>query len=451
MTLNELLSGLPPEISDDLTPEIHDFLIGSKKTIVVLDDESTGTQTVFDVPVITDLTPDTIKDAIDEAPPVLFLLTNSRSLKKDQTTELHQNLGEILKEFQDDIIIISCSDSSLRGHFPLETDILRKALEVPQAPTLFVPFFAAGGCLTLNDTHYIVEGNTATPIHLTPFAKDHTFPFSHSYLPDYLAEKSEGPLDVQSLSLTDLRSGDITNKLADLPDSSTCIVNATSLNDLNVLSLALLKSDRRFIIRSAASFIQSLAGIPSRPPLEPWQLQDLEPNPNGGLIIIGSDTPKAIDQLNHLLKNAPNLTAIKLSTPDIINSTFNLESIIFNVQAALTSGENVVLFTSRKHLDEGDDFTITQNISRTLVDIVRGIKERPSFLVAEGALTSSNIATDALGVKKAQVLGQIIPGVPLWTIGNETLHPGLAYVIFPSNLGEADALTLVVEKFVTAI
>ena len=202
MTLNELLAGLPPEISDDLTPEIHNFLIESKKTIVVLDDEPSGTQTLFDVPVITDLTPTTIKDAIDEAPPVLFLLTNSRSLNEEQTTELHQNLGETLKEFQDDIIIISRSDSSLRGHFPLETNTLRKALEIPEAPILFIPFFADGGCLTLNDTHYIVEGDNATPVHLTSFAKDNAFPFSHSYLPDYLAEKSQGPLDIQSLSLS---------------------------------------------------------------------------------------------------------------------------------------------------------------------------------------------------------------------------------------------------------
>ena len=187
MTLNALLSGLPPEISDDLTPQIHNLLIESKKTIVVLDNESSGAQTLSDVPVITDLSPVTIREAIDAAPPVLFLLTNSRSLNEEQTTELHQNLGEILKEFQEDVIIISRSDSNLRGHFPQETNTLRKTLEIPEAPILFIPFCAASGCLTLNDTHYIVEGDHATPIHLTRFAKDNAFPFSHSYLPDYLA------------------------------------------------------------------------------------------------------------------------------------------------------------------------------------------------------------------------------------------------------------------------
>lgn len=451
MTKAELLSGLPAEFPDDLTPEIHNLLIESKKTIVVLDDDPTGTQTVFDVPVLTDLSPDIIKDAIDEAPPVLFLLTNSRSLNQKQTTDLHRRLGEALREFENDIIIISRSDSTLRGHFPLETDTLRESLDIPQAPTLFIPFFEAGGRLTVNDTHFVVEGDTATPAHLTPFANDNTFPFSHSFLPDYLAEKSNGPIDVQSLSLADLRSGDITTKLADLPDGSTCIVNATSLSDLNVLSLALLKCDRRFIVRSAASFVQSLAGIPSRPPLEPWQLQDLEPNPNGGLIIVGSHVPKTTDQLNHLLKNAPALTAIKLSVPDIINSTFNLERTISDVQTALTSGQSVVLFTSRKRLDGEDNLAIAKTVSQTLINIVQGVKIRPSFLIAKGGITSSDIATDALGVKQAQVLGQILPGVPVWTIGNETLHPGLAYVIFPGNVGGEDALTLAVGKLATII
>ena len=159
--------------------------------------------------------------------------------RQEQTTELHQNLGEILKEFQEDVIIISRSDSSLRGHFPQETNTLRKTLEIPEAPILFIPFCAASGCLTLNDTHYIVEGDYATPIHLTRFAKDNAFPFSHSYLPDYLAEKSQDPLDIQSLSLRDLRSGNVTSKLDELPDGSTCIVNASSLKAVSYTHLTL--------------------------------------------------------------------------------------------------------------------------------------------------------------------------------------------------------------------
>ena len=458
MTKSELLANLPPEFEKDLVGEIHDLLRESKKTLVVLDDDPTGTQTVFDVPVLTDLSPNAIRDAIDEAPPVLYLLTNSRALTVEQTTDLHETLGNILKEFDDDIIVISRSDSTLRGHFPLETDILKSTLGIPDAPTLFIPFFEAGSRLTVNDTHYVVEGDTATPAHLTPFANDNTFPFSQSHLPDYISEKAGRPIEVQSLSLDDLRSGDISQKLASLPPSSFCIVNATSLSDLNVLSLALLKNDRRFLIRSAASFVQSLAGIVSRPPLEPWQMQDLDPNPNGGLIIVGSHVPKTTAQLNHLIENAPNAVPLELSVPNLLaNPDDTLFPLSTQLNQTIESGKTAILFTSRKRIDvttasaevknnPPSDLAISQTISGALVSLVQSVVARPSFLIAKGGITSSDIATDALGVKQAQVLGQILPGVPVWTIGNETRHPGLAYIIFPGNVGDDSALTQAYQK-----
>lgn len=429
MITSELLSNLPPEFSKDLVPEIHNLLTESKKTIVVLDDSPTGTQSVFDVPVITDLDPTTIRDAIDEAPPILFLLTNSHTLTAEQTSTLHQTLGDLLKEFQEDIIVISRSDSPLTGHFPLETDTLHHALGIAEAPTLIIPFCATQQHLTIDNTTYQIEdegeGETATPL-------------------------NHPPLDTpESLSLADLRSGDITAKLAALPPSSNCLVNAASLADLNVLTLALLKSNRRFVIRAGSSFTQSLAGIVSRPSLTPWQMQDLEPNPNGGLIIIGSHSPQTADQLNHLLKNAPDITPIKLSAPDILNDTFNLERATLDTQTAITSGKTAVLFTSRDQSDEKEPSPInakTKTISQALSNLVRAIDARPSFIIAKGRTTSTDLATHALGVKQAMALGQILPGVPVWTIGNQTLHPGLAYIIFPGSTGPTDALTQAHQK-----
>ena len=440
MKTSELLENLPPIFAEDLLPKIHEALEASGKTIVVLDDDPTGTQTVFDVPVLTQLDADSIRDAIDEAPSVLFLLTNSRSLNVEETTKLHEDLGEILKEFGEDIIVISRSDSTLRGHFPLETNILREALGIPTAPTLFIPFFEAGGRLTVNDTHYVVEGDTATPAHLTPFANDNTFPFSHSYLPDYIAEKTGGPVDVQSLSLAQLRSGNVSAELAALSDGCTCIVNAASKKDLDVLSLALHQSDRRFIIRSAASFVQSLGGITSRPPLDPWQMQDLDPNPNGGLILVGSHVPKTSAQLAHLLEQ--DVVPFELNVPSLLEGVLA----IFPLDETLSSGKTVVLFTSRDRIDGADNLAISKVVSNALVGLVKGVKARPSFIIVKGGITSSDIATEALGIKKAQVLGQILPGVPVWTMGSETRHPGLAYVIFPGNVGDDTALTQAFQK-----
>ncbi|MEJ6560760.1 MAG: nucleotide-binding domain containing protein [Akkermansiaceae bacterium] len=420
MTFSELLKNLPPLPDKDLVSEIHDLLRESKKTLVVLDEDPSGTQSVFDVPVITDLSPQAIRDAIDEAPPVIFLLTNSRDLTAEASAALHQELGGTLKEFEDDIIVISRSSSSL----PL-TDTLREALGIPDAPTLLIPFCETQNQITIGDTHYQIEAEDVTPLPL----------------PDR---------EFQSISIEDLRTGDPAEKLASLPAGSTCLINAASLRDLNALSLSLLKSDRRFIIRSGSSFVQSLAGIVSRPPLDAWQMQDLDPNPNGGLIVVGSNVPKTSAQLTHLLKNAPDTVPLELNVAALLESP---DETLFPLSAKLNqtieSGKTALLFTSRDSITPPDDASqraLSDTISRALVSLVQSVIARPSFFIAKGGQTASDIATDALGVKEAMALGQILPGVPVWTLGNETRHPGLAYVIFPGNVGSDDALTQAYEK-----
>ena len=437
MIITELLENFPPEGEEDLIPKIHQQLEDSGKTLVILDDDPTGTQTVFDVPVLTSLDPVDVEAALDEEPPVLFILTNSRALTPEQTTVLHRKLGAVLKKFADDLIVVSRSDSTLCGHFPLETNILQEALDLPNAPTLFIPFCEAGGRLTVNDIHYVVEGDTATPAHLTPFARDKVFPFSHSYLPDYIAEKAGGPVDVQSISLEQLRSGDITAELASLSDGCTCIINATSRKDLDVLSHALYQSERQFILRSAASFVQSFAGITSRPPLESWQMQDLDPNPNGGLIVVGSHDSKTSDQLADLLENAPDAVVMELDVSALVSG----ETPELPLNETIASGKTVILHTSRERIEGDDNLALSKIVSKALVALVKSVEARPSFIIANGGMTASEIATQALGIKNARVLGQILPGVPVWTMGNETRHPGLVYVIFPGNVGGGDELT----------
>jgi uncharacterized protein YgbK (DUF1537 family) len=54
------------------------------------------------------------------------------------------------------------------------------------------------------------------------------------------------------------------------------------------------------------------------------------------------------------------------------------------------------------------------------------------------------VATQGLGVRRALVLGQILPGVPVWQLGSETRHPGLSYIVFPGNVGGPEALGQVV-------
>ena len=51
----------------------------------------------------------------------------------------------------------------------------------------------------------------------------------------------------------------------------------------------------------------------------------------------------------------------------------------------------------------------------------------------------------ALGVKRALVLGQIQPGIPVWQTDPDSRFPGIPYIIFPGNVGETDTLRKSVE------
>ena len=79
------------------------------------------------------------------------------------------------------------------------------------------------------------------------------------------------------------------------------------------------------------------------------------------------------------------------------------------------------------------------------MSLVEKLEVTPAFIIAKGGITSSDIGTKALRVKRAQVLGQIRPGVPVWRIGEESKFPGLPYVIFPGNVGEVTTLREAVE------
>jgi uncharacterized protein YgbK (DUF1537 family) len=117
------------------------------------------------------------------------------------------------------------------------------------------------------------------------------------------------------------------------------------------------------------------------------------------------------------------------------------------IEQGLRGNADVVLFTSRTLVtgtDAASNLALGQRVSAGLVAVMRTLTTRPRYVLAKGGITSSDIATQGLGVKRALVLGQILPGVPVWQLGAETRHPGLGYIVFPGNVGGPQALAEVV-------
>ena len=112
--------------------------------------------------------------------------------------------------------------------------------------------------------------------------------------------------------------------------------------------------------------------------------------------------------------------------------------------------KTAVVYTSRQLLSpEGmtkeEMLRLSVDISDAVTSVVTGLRCRPSFLIAKGGITSSDVGTRALQVHRALVMGQIQPGIPVWKTGPESKFPGLPYIIFPGNVGETDTLKKIVE------
>jgi uncharacterized protein YgbK (DUF1537 family) len=114
--------------------------------------------------------------------------------------------------------------------------------------------------------------------------------------------------------------------------------------------------------------------------------------------------------------------------------------------------QDVVVMTSRQLVtgaDKEESLQIGAVVSAALVAVVRGLTVRPRFVVAKGGITSSDIATRGLDIKRALVLGQIAPAVPVWQPAAGSRFPGVPYVVFPGNVGGADTLADVVQTLRT--
>jgi uncharacterized protein YgbK (DUF1537 family) len=457
----DLLSSLPPEWPRDLRPTIRGQVRASGTKVVVLDDDPTGTQTVHDVPVLTEWSEEILRAEMENHGPAFYVLTNSRSLTLPRARSINREIGRRLQEASENsrrpFVVVSRSDSTLRGHFPGEMDALAGGLSQSFDAWIVAPFFLEGGRYTINDTQYVDEGGRLVPAGETEFARDSVFGYASSNLREWVEEKTHKQIsakNVLSISLEDLREAgpnQVTERLMDLQGRKVCVVNAASYRDLEVFVLGLLRAEaqgRRFLYRTAASFVQVRAGLSSRPLLS---FDDLELSESGGgLTLVGSYVPRSTGQLRALL-SLPEMTGVEINVARILDDcqqNAEIERVLNRAQKLLEEGHNAVVYTSRKLITGRDEenLSIGKRVSAALTEVVKNLSVPPRYLIAKGGITASDVATEGLNVKRALVLGQILPGVPVWRLGPESRFPGIPYVVFPGNVGGSSALVDAVKK-----
>lgn len=394
--------------------------------MVVFDDDPTGIQTVHGCLLLTKWDDETLEKAFTDDVPFFYILTNTRAMTAaDACQTMHDAVESVLRVNSRHgcrLICVSRSDSCLRGHFPLETDVMRQTLEShgvrvwPKTP--FAPAFIESGRVTIGGIHYMRDGDRLIPVSETEFARDNVFGYSTSCLRDYIVEKGGNPDDYD-------------------------IVDADSYTQLDEYRDRLLEAtadwDGAIVIRSSSSLPRSISGIADKPLLSPADL--MIPPCGCGTIIVGSHVKKTTEQLEQLLL-MDGTAGIELPIDGILNDTERLREDVLGMMSRLYGeGKTPVVYTARKEVridDAEKRQTLGQRVSEFLVSLVRMMDYTPAYLVAKGGITSHDILTHGLNVSTARVMGQAINSVPCIMAEKNGRH--LPYIIFPGNVGNASSL-----------
>jgi len=463
----ELFAGLPSVRPVDAT-SVASRVRSSRRTVVVLDDDPTGSQTVAGVPVLTAWSVEDLRWALRQDAPACYVLTNTRSLDPEQAAARNREVVNALVDaarLEDRrFAVVSRGDSTLRGHYPLETDVMDDVLYRRTGRhadgVLLCPAYVDAGRVTVGDGHWMRTDHGMLPVGASEFARDATFGYLSSDLREFIEEKTGGRWraeEVLSIGLDEIRRGGeprVTQLLTSLRGGRPAVVNATCDDDLRVVALATLAAEeqgRRFIYRTGPSFVRARAGLSARPPLVAAELYDGPPHARHGLVAIGSHVSLTTRQLDGLRRRG-GVREIELDVAQLLDPALrdtHVTSVADRATRALDAADAVVSTTRR--IVTGADATlslaIARHVSAALVEVVRAVTAAriPRFVVAKGGITSSDIATEGLGIRRAWVRGTLLPGlVSVWS-AVDGAAPGMPYVVFAGNVGDDRSLAQVVD------
>ncbi|SEJ50537.1 Uncharacterized conserved protein YgbK, DUF1537 family [Arthrobacter sp. yr096] len=466
----------------------------SPRVLVVLDDDPTGTQSVADLAVLTrwdvaDFTWAFTHIRENQTKPAVYVLTNTRSLDPAEAAarneEIVRNALAAAAPAGLALGFVSRSDSTLRGHYPLEPDVIAAtvAAETGEATdgVVIVPAFPDAGRVTIGGVHYMRGAaenlGSLTPVAETEFAKDASFGFANSEMAKYVEEKSQGRFpasDVIVLDLNIIRAGAsaqdptisakaIADALESATNSTPVVADIVTENDFRALALGLEEAERRgkkLLYRVGPPFVRGRIGQEIRTALTSEEaFAGNTPSTAGGLIVVGSHVGVTTRQLNDLTAAHSSARTIEIDVEKLIAGTKTegeaeadayIATVVSDVVDALHQGD-VIVHTSRL-LIKTDDAAASLKIARTVSAAVVAVVNRtlktfpPRFVIAKGGITSSDVAAHGLEIRHAIVRGPMLPGiVSLWEPVDGPAK-GIPYIVFAGNVGDDQSLTHVTRK-----
>ena len=429
--------------------------------IIAIDDDPTGSQTVHGCLLLTRWDPQTLRDALLDDSPLFFVLSNTRGMDAARAAAVTREVCVNLRAAIDALaaegtvirpVIVSRSDSTLRGHYPVETDVIAEELG-PFDAHFLAPAFFEGGRVTRDGTHYLIVDGEPVPVHETEFARDSVFGFSTAYLPDYVAEKTRGRVaaeDVEYFSLDDVR-GDLSQRLQGLSGNRCAVVDAERQSDLDNFArqvLAAADAGKRFLFRSAASLLTALAALPPQP-VAASDMARFVRGGRPGVVLVGSHVEKTSRQLKCLVEHS-DIVPLHVDLDWLVRDEEGLfAELVQQLIETHQSGYGAVLYTSRGErafATSAERLAFGERVSSFLMRLVRNLPRDIGFLISKGGITSNDTLSTGLALHTARVVGQVRAGCSVVVCpGDHPRYPNLPVVIFPGNVGGDEALYEVFE------
>ena len=442
--------------------------------IIIIDDDPTGSQTVNGCNLILKWDYETLLKSLQNSSNLLFILANTRSLSekdlKIRLKEICSSLKEVMSNslfVEEEFIVISRGDSTLRGHNFIEPFIINELLG-PFDATFYIPAFLEGNRTTVNGNHLVDN----IPINKTIFSKDKIFGFNTCNVKELIYEQSNHQLDfnhIENIFLKDFEvlENNQLNKLysyiEQLKNNKKVIVDIIDYSQLDKFSTIIksLLNKKKFLFRSAASFISSLSNV-KRTQKDHIYFSQLRRKNNSdktmkGLLVVGSYIELTTLQLNKVLEislckpieiNVLNLYEF-FQLEDNLKQINSLKKLILDaIRQNLSQDFIPVLYTSREIVSARDSNDLIQFqlfLSAFISEIVSVIKNEIGYLISKGGITTHSIISEGFKAESVYLEGQILPGISLVTLNLLEQKGKLPIVTFPGNIGNQMSLVQALE------
>lgn len=332
-------------------------------------------------------------------------------------------------------------DSTLRGNVGAEIDAALDAGGFHVA--CVAPATPRNGRTVINGICYVY----GSPLHETEIAGDPFTPVGDARVQNIIESQSDRRTALVSLSaIRDGRSA-IREEIASSIDvgAEIFLCDAETENDLRAVRDAFAELSARVLYVGSAGLFHAFHGESGASRDGSEIIDSLHPTDTSTktLVVVGSLMKTTLAQVSELL-DSPSVAHRVLNTSlPVEDLEAYTRELVQAVTEDLDSFETVVLQT--QFVSERDA-TRARSVGRTVGAVVRDVVRARELrsIVATGGDTAANVL-HALGIDTFNLVGELLPGIPVGTITIPGLHRPTTFITKAGSYGEPNALRLVNE------